>query len=314
MEGGVSFETGKPVSINFTRNTEKSPVVTGYGQDIEPHGRYMLHDLFPSVPKPRGWVAGRITFKKPLVLPLAEGGAATYGTHGWKAQLQRATGLHGKALSKHLAAHGFDAIVTADERGTAEIVDLSMFLPRRNSAGYKFSGTQEVLEAILEADPDDTDPEYLPDYEAIVDKARRYPSSFHQERHVTWIGTKGYLVRVPVENICFMEGNQWYFAHAAALLQQIKSGENHYFEAPAGRIYRVSAKDVKQSEKYEADGELDYQLGMVEPWTKADIGEYWAQLLDGNHRAAAAILAGDAYVDVYIGENYRDNVLKKDRI
>lgn len=198
---------------------------------------------------------------------------------------------------------------TREERG--------LLKKRRNNprgGGYKFSGTEEILDVIREADPDDADPDYLPDHEAIVAKARRYPSSFHRERHVTWIGTKGYLVRIPVENICFMEGNQWYPAHAAALLRQIESGENYYFEVPAGRIYRVSAKDVAQSEKYEAEGELEDQLGMVEPWTKADVGSYWAQLLDGNHRAAAAMLAGDAYVDVYIGENYKDNVLKKDRI
>jgi len=199
---------------------------------------------------------------------------------------------------------------TREERGLLK-------KPRKNPWGgssYKFSGTEEVLYAIRESDPDDADTDYLPDHEAIAAKARRYPSSFHAERHVTWIGTKGYLVQIPVENICFMEGNQWYPAHAAALLRQIESGENHYLEAPAGRIYRVTAKDVKQSEKYEADGELDYQLGMTEPWEKSDIGDYWAQLLDGNHRAAAAILAGDAYVDVYIGEDYRDNVRKKDRI
>ena len=46
--------------------------------------------------------------------------------------------------------------------------------------------------------------------------------------------------------------------------------------------------------------------------TRTEQGEYYAQLLDGNHRAAAALLAGEPYIYVYVGENYRANVRKKD--
>jgi hypothetical protein len=129
---------------------------------------------------------------------------------------------------------------------------------------------------------------------------------------VTWIGTKGYLVAIPVSNVLFMEGNQWYPEHGAALLEGIRDGSNRILEVPGARVYRIMASDVKQSEKYEKAGELSYQLGMTSPWTKGDIGSYYAQLLDGNHRAAAAILAGDQYIYVYVGENTRENVRKKD--
>ena len=46
-EHGVHFETGVPVTFPFIRNTEKSPRVVGFGQDIEPHGRYLLHNSIP---------------------------------------------------------------------------------------------------------------------------------------------------------------------------------------------------------------------------------------------------------------------------
>lgn len=168
---------------------------------------------------------------------------------------------------------------------------------------YKFEGTEEILDAIRDAEPTRGYVFAPPPYR---------PSDIHQAGRVTWIGTKGYLVAIPVENVNFMEGNMWYPGHAAALLENIENGANHILEVPSGRVYRVTAKDVKQSEKFERDGELSYQLGMTSPWTRDDIGSYHAQLLDGNHRAAAAMLAGDQYIYVYVGENYRENVYKKD--
>lgn len=182
---------------------------------------------------------------------------------------------------------------------------------RNPSRTFKFEGVEEVLDAIREAEPDH---EFLPrggNFEPI-NLGKTPVSDLHRVKAVTWVGSKGYLVAVPVENILFMEGNQWNFGHAAGLLEGIRDGSNRILEAPAGRVYRVDAREVKMSQKYERDGELSSQLGMTEPWTKEEMGQYHAQLLDGNHRAAAAILAGDPYVYVYVGENTRENVRKKD--
>lgn len=124
-EGGVHFETGVPVTLEFIRNTEKSPYVGArFGQDIEPAGRYMLHKELPGAPS-RGWISGTITFRSPLVIPLTGDPDAIYGPTGWKARLRDTTGKTGRALSADLVKRGYDGIVTVDDRGyTREIVAL----------------------------------------------------------------------------------------------------------------------------------------------------------------------------------------------
>jgi hypothetical protein len=133
----------------------------------------------------------------------------------------------------------------------------------------------------------------------------------NRDRPVSWIGYH-YLVDIPVENIDFMEGNIWYFGHAAAILEGIEDGRIKYLQPPVARVYRVTASDIKSTQKYERDGELEYQVGMTEPWDKYDLRTYHAQLLDGNHRALAAIAAGADTITVYVSPNYRDQVYKKD--
>lgn len=39
-----------------------------------------------------------------------------------------------------------------------------------------------------------------------------------------------------------------------------------------------------------------------------------APLLDGNHRAIAAIELGDPLIPVYVGENYRDDITPREWI
>ena len=174
---------------------------------------------------------------------------------------------------------------------------------------FKFEGTEEVLDAIREAEPDH---EFLPAGGNFAPARPERPSDIHRGRSVTWLGTKGYLLAIPAKNINFMEGNTWGFGHAAGLLEGILDGSNRILEAPAARVWRVRSADVKQTQKFDADDELSYQVGMTEPWTREEIGEYHAQLLDGNHRAAAAMLAGDPFIYVYVAENSRENVYKKD--
>lgn len=170
---------------------------------------------------------------------------------------------------------------------------------------YKFVGTDEALDAIREAEPS-----Y--DYVREIDEDRWDEDDHHHVRKVTWVGTAGYVVRIPAKNVLFMEGNQWFPSHGAALVEGIENGTRTTLQVPAARVYRVDSSRVKESQKYEKAGELEYQLSMNEPWTKDEQGEYYAQLLDGNHRAAAALIAGEPYIYVYVGENYRENVRKKD--
>ena len=132
VEYGVRFETGRPVNVRFVRGTTPAPKLgPRYQQDIEPAGRYMLHNPTPG-DLPRGWVAGEVSFKNPLVLPFNTSGEVRYDDNSWKARLHRALGGRGRALSCKIVARGHDGIVTVDgDGGTREIVDLTQAKCRR---------------------------------------------------------------------------------------------------------------------------------------------------------------------------------------
>lgn len=140
-EYGKTFETGKPVTFMSLRSTEKSPNFGAkYGQDIEPAGKYLLHnpdaESWTKGPSGSRWEAGEVRFEKPLVLALADDDNHIYGPTGWKARLAEAAGgLKGKKLSCFLRQHGYDGIVTTDKTSyTREIVDLRVVscpLPKR---------------------------------------------------------------------------------------------------------------------------------------------------------------------------------------
>lgn len=171
-----------------------------------------------------------------------------------------------------------------------------------------FIGHDDIVGAVRNAEPnaENFDPDDdLKDYREHSKFVKLY-----RGRKVQWVGTVGKMVKIPASNVLFMEGNLWNFEHASAIYQRILHGDAR-LRAPAGRVHRVDAAAVAQAKKYAAAGELEYQLGMERPWTKADIGTYYAQLVDGNHRASAAIAAGEPFIWVYVGEDSLPNVRKK---
>jgi hypothetical protein len=140
-EAGVHFETGQPVEFLYVRGTKPAP---NYGarfqQDIEPAGRYMVH--VPGGLQIQGkarmdYEQGLQRFANPLVLAFTLDPDELYGQTSWKARLSGAFKAKGKALSRKLAAAGYDGIVTVWlVRGvgshTKEIVDLTMFTHKQN--------------------------------------------------------------------------------------------------------------------------------------------------------------------------------------
>ena len=130
---GTEFETGKPVSFTYLRNTVPAPDMGArFGQDIEPAGRYISHrtttaDLPPEHRLATGevvtaWEAGDVAFENPLVIEHGD-------TRDWKARLSAAyDGKTGKELSEAIRRDGHDGVVTVNtEKGfTSEIVDLQV--------------------------------------------------------------------------------------------------------------------------------------------------------------------------------------------
>lgn len=140
VEYGVVFSTGRPVTFRYVRNTERAPYFGArFQQDIEPSGRYLLHNPDPD-DLPRGWEAGSLSFESPLVLVFnvaPRPDDPIYGPWSWKARLYDHYRKRREALARAVVADGFDGIVTVEivlmgsRRGTPidtrEIVDLTRF-------------------------------------------------------------------------------------------------------------------------------------------------------------------------------------------
>ncbi len=174
---------------------------------------------------------------------------------------------------------------------------------------FKFVGTEEIIQDVRDLSTD----LMFDAMDDAADRERNY-SEIYWGNRVRWAGNKRKMVQIPRANVNFMEGNQWNLEHAASIYQyMLEMGSSmEPIRPPAGRIHRVRVSDVKMSEKFEEAGELEEQLGMTEPWTRDDVGSYEAQLIDGNHRAAAALALGEPYLWVYVAENSLGEVFKKD--
>ncbi len=174
-------------------------------------------------------------------------------------------------------------------------------LIRRNpsSLDSHFVNTELLVDEVSAVEPD------LTHVDPSAPERRR-------ERYAKYPGRRwwadGLIVRIDADNVLFMEGNEWNTPHAAGVMEYMRQGER--FEVPAARVYRITAEDVRRTRKAAQEGRLEEDYGMTRPWERA--GGYYAQLLDGNHRAAAAMALGDREIWVYVGEDYRKNVRKAD--
>jgi hypothetical protein len=129
-EHGILFQTGVPVTFQFFRGTRPAPDMgSKYQQDIEPAGRYMIHNPTPGDLAP-GYETGMVSFGSPLVIWLNDGdGERIYDRHSWKARLATHYGAAGADLSRAILDDGYDGVVTVSlyngrPLDTREIVDL----------------------------------------------------------------------------------------------------------------------------------------------------------------------------------------------
>lgn len=141
------------------------------------------------------------------------------------------------------------------------------------------------------------------------------PDGIYYGRRVIWYREGGhYVIRVKAHLVQAMSGNQWDWNHFMGLYETIATGDRPLLETPAARVHTVSKADVAYHEEIletQGEDELEQYLeeaGIQASYTRADIGQYRAQLVDGNHRAFSAILAGESYIFVTVGPNYRDDI------
>ena len=136
----INKVTDDGLTMTYVRVPNKNTPYYGstFGQNIEPAGEYMSMDTLKGKNKIDGYEYGTIQFKKPLVLEHIN----TSDT-GWKKTVSDMyKGLTGKKLSKALIKDGYDAIVTYDEYGYNEIVNLNG--EKLNDGQYSLSDKQEI--------------------------------------------------------------------------------------------------------------------------------------------------------------------------
>jgi GNAT superfamily N-acetyltransferase len=104
------------VTMPYIRNNSgmRQHAPSGFGQEHEPWGRYMSPHQGHV---PEGWEHGSVDFDNPLHVE-HNGGE-------WKQQLsEQHGGATGKDLSRALLVKGHDAVITHDQHGIGEMVDL----------------------------------------------------------------------------------------------------------------------------------------------------------------------------------------------
>jgi len=131
-----------------------------------------------------------------------------------------------------------------------------------------------------------------------VDETKVDEEDIYHGYKVRWVGTPGYMIRIPASRVFPMPENMWFPNQMARYSQAIDDGD--LLEAPAARIHVIDQGSIMGSLEQVEEGELEY------PFDETDLGLPYAVLLDGNHRAFAAILSGEPYIWVYVGENYRE--------
>ncbi len=221
------------------------------------------------------------------------------------AELQRRIGpldAGAERRADQIAEHAFGFTIRYDDKDV-QCVGTRGRSPRPNylaknpwASDWKFEGVGGLIEQLEEAEPDAT-------HVSLTSEPGEYIG-----HKVSWREGE-FVVEVPVEHVAFTEGNQWNFHHAAALNRLIGQGERPVFDLPSARLWRITQEDVDESRAFYENDELGYQLLMEQPWEDSDAGTFHVLLLDGNHRALAAMAAGESSIFVTVGPNYREDVL-----
>lgn len=181
----IVFETNVPVEFPFVHMVQETPKMGDmFQQHIDPAGRYMTYNetgQTPAIKTDRMEAQyGMAKFENPLVIVFNTGDEFGYNEHSWKARLNEHYGKSGKALSRAIAADGYDGIVTVrhdvDPPVVSEIVDLRPFAKKAIAwllRNCRFAQDREQLRF----------PFYDPsEYEPVVEENLEWPDPLYDQK------------------------------------------------------------------------------------------------------------------------------------
>jgi len=192
------------------------------------------------------------------------------------------------------------------------------------------------------------DEDFYPDLDkSKIEYEKKFDNIYHG-RNVKWIGTSGRMVRADAHYVYPIQGNIFYDEKISQLTDKIiSSPEKIILYAPYGEMSRVDAASIKESIEYQDDyghaplttgdeeldlylknkdeyiensweaedvGEENFRAQMekeikeAEETGEGDFGEFIFQIRDGNHRAFAAINAGEEYIWIRISNNQMQDI------
>lgn len=101
---------GEPMVLDIVKNPEKAPYMgSRFGQDVEPTGTYVLKSWGKT---PEGWLEGKVTIQKPLIIDVNDNTLVSY-----KIDLAKQYKAKGKMLTQKLMNKGYDALITRKPDG-----------------------------------------------------------------------------------------------------------------------------------------------------------------------------------------------------
>jgi len=149
VKTGSDVSTGDPVTIHYTKNTEKAPNMgKQFGQDVEPSGFYVTQQEYYDMDN---WELGVIEFKSPLVVDVNNDTLVK-----WKRALSKHLhGLKGARLTQAFQSRGYDGIITRHDEGhLGEIIAFNNAVIRKKETPQdELQETDETSETVIPMGP-----------------------------------------------------------------------------------------------------------------------------------------------------------------
>lgn len=195
---------------------------------------------------------------------------------------------------------------------------------------------EPIFEPVIYSEDSGYD-DFYPDIDAEKIEYEENLNNIYCGKKVCWIGDEGKMMKVSVNYIYSIQGNQFYQDKLSHLTNRILASDRTYLYAPYGIMSIIDIDDIKESLEYADHGyehrplttgddyldhyilnksdfdeeeseEMDKALEDALAANSGDLGKQLVQVRDGNHRAFAAKAAGEDYIWIKMYENQFNDV------